>query len=311
VLIERVEKTSPVKPSWRSIEHGIAGSAAIPIRNKDAIVGLIHIGTTGPLRFDRDVLSFLDAIGTIVGLAIGRDRHEQQITRLNAELQERFDEIESFNYSVAHDLRAPVRAVAGFAAILDEEFGGTLNLEGKRYLGLIEKGAVQMGALIDALLSLARVGRQEITRVRVDLSAIAEALAAELRASELDRNVAVTVQPGLCVSGDSAMLRAVLQNLLTNSWKFTRGRDPAWIAFSAERSNGEQIFRVQDNGVGFTPNENLFKPFKRFHGKGFEGTGIGLATVARIIRRHGGRVWAESEPGVGTSFFFTVSEAAS
>jgi PAS domain S-box-containing protein len=307
VLIERVEEASPLKPSWPSIEHGIVGSGAIPIHNKDAIVGLIQIGTTGPLRIDRDVLSFLDALGTIVGLAIGRDRHEQQITHLNAELQERFDEMESFNYSVAHDLRAPVRAVAGFAAILDEEFGDTLTSEGKRYLGLIEKGAVQMGGLIDALLSLARDGRQEITRVQVDLSAIAEALAGELRASEIDRNVAITVQAGLCVWGDSAMLRSVLQNLLSNSWKFTRDRDPARIAFSAERSNGEQIFRVQDNGVGFTTSENLFKPFLRFHGKGFEGSGIGLATVARIVRRHGGRVWAESKPGAGTSFFFTVN----
>jgi PAS domain S-box-containing protein len=311
VLVERIDVAGAIKPTQEAIDRGTVGSATIPIHSKAAIVGLMYVASTRPLRLSADEVAFLDAIGTIIGLAIDRDQHEHQITRLNSELQQRYDEMESFNYSVAHDLRAPLRAVAGFATVLEEDYGDTLDAEAKRYLGLIDKGAAQMGLLIDALLGLARVGRQEISRSSVDLSALAEAVTAELREAEPARNVVVTIQPRLIVSGDPAMLRLVLQNLLSNAWKFTRDRDPASIAFSGELVGGEWTYCVKDNGVGFSSNTDLFQPFKRLHGRKFEGTGIGLATVARIILRHGGRIWAESVPEVGSSFCFTVGEVTS
>jgi PAS domain S-box-containing protein len=309
VLVERIDETTPIKPSEDALEQGMVGSATIPIRCNDATIGLIHIGSTAPLRMTAEEVSFLDAIGTITGLAISRDLRESEITDLNSQLKQRYDEMESFSYSVAHDLRSPLRAVAGFAAVLLEDFEETPPGEAKRCLKIIEKGATQMDGLIDALLALACVGRQEICRSRVDLSAIAEALAGELHAVEPGRNVVVTIQPSVSVTGDSALLRLVLQNLLSNAWKFTRDRNPASIVFSAARTDGEWIFRIADNGVGFIPSGQLFVPFQRFHGNSFEGTGIGLATVARIVRRHGGRVWGESEPGVGSTFFFTLGEA--
>jgi len=309
VLIERIDETTPFRPSQDAQERGMVGSATFPIRSKDATIGLIHIGSTAPLRLTGEELSFVDAIGTIAGLAMSRDLRDHEIVDLHDQLKQRYDEMESFSYSVAHDLRAPLRSVAGFASVLVEDFDDTSADEAKRCLAIIERGAIEMDKLIAALLALACVGRQEIVRGRVDLTAIAEALAGELRAFEPARNVVVTIQPAVSVFGDLAMLRLVLQNLLGNAWKFTRYRDPASIVFSASHTNGEWVFRVADDGVGFTPSENLFVPFKRFHDQSFEGTGIGLATVARIVRRHGGRVWAESEHGAGSTFSFTLGEA--
>jgi PAS domain S-box-containing protein len=313
VVLDRISPGSPFEPSGESLERGIVSSATFPIRGRDTVLGLLHVGTTQPHTFSQDEVAFLSAIATIIGLAIERDRREQQIAHLNSQLQHRYDEMESFSYSVAHDLRAPLRSVYGFATALVEDFGETLQDEAKRYIGLIEKGATQMSSLIDALLLLSRVSRQEISPTLVDLSAAAEALIAELRIAEPERNVVATIQPGLTVGGDSALLRLVLQNLIGNAWKFTRDREPATIAFSGSYAEGVWTFSVKDNGVGFITNypEELFMPFKRLHGKSFEGTGIGLATVERIVRRHGGRAWAESEPGVGSTFFFTVSEVAS
>lgn len=310
VVLDRIDAGSPFEPSQESLERGIVSSAVFPIRGRDAVLGLLHVGTTQPHTFSQDEVAFLSAIATIIGLAIERDRREQQIAHLNSQLQHRYDEMESFSYSVAHDLRAPLRSVYGFATALEEDFGDTLQDEAKRYIGLIEKGATQMSSLIDALLLLSRVSRQEISPTSVDLSAAAEALIVELRMAEPERNVVATIQPGLTVGGDSALLRLVLQNLIGNAWKFTRDRDPATIAFSGSYAEGVWTFSVKDNGVGFITNypEELFMPFKRLHGKSFEGTGIGLATVERIVRRHGGRAWAESEPGIGSTFYFTVSE---
>jgi PAS domain S-box-containing protein len=312
VVIDQIGVGSPLTPSFESMERGMVSSATFPIRGRDAVLGLLHVGTTAPHTFTQDEVAFLSAIATIIGLAIERDRREQQIARLNSELQHRYDEMESFSYSVAHDLRAPLRSVSGFATALEEDFGETLADEAKRYIGLIEKGATQMSGLIDALLLLSRVSRQEFSPSSFDLSAAADALVFELRTAEPARNVVTTIQPGLMVSGDAALLRLVLQNLIGNAWKFTRDRDPATIAFCGTRAEGVWTLSVKDNGVGFSTiyPEELFMPFKRLHGKSFEGTGIGLATVERIIRRHGGRVWAESEPGVGSTFYFTISEVA-
>jgi len=292
----------------RSSTSATGRSATVPIRGKASVLGLIEIGLDQGRAFAADDQNFLITIGTIVGMAIERDRHEQRIQHLNIELQDRYAELETFSYSVAHDLRAPLRAVAGFANALEEDYAPSLDDEAQRFLNLIVRGADQMGGLIDALLSLARVSRQELTSHTVDLSSKARAIIAELRAGEPGRNAIFSVEDGVEVAGDPILLRAVLANLLANAWKFTRGRDPSVIRFEAETRDGETVFAIKDNGIGFRTEypEELFMPFKRLHGGEFEGTGIGLATVARIVGRHGGRVWAESVPGEGATFCFTL-----
>jgi PAS domain S-box-containing protein len=310
IFLERIDEANPLTPSKEARALGTVASATIPIRGKDAVVGLLHVGVREPRRFSQDDVAFLVGIGTILGMAIDRHRREQRISRLNVELQHQYDELETFSYSVAHDLRAPLRAVAGFASALEEDYGPILDDEAKRFISLIVGGATQMGGLIDALLSLARVSRQEISRTAINLSSIAASIVSDLQLADPERNVIATVVPGLMASGDPALLRNVLANLLSNAWKFTRGRDPARIRFDAQTVDGETAYCVSDNGVGFFTEhpEELFAPFKRLHGKSFEGTGIGLATVARIVHRHGGRVWAHSEPGMGTTMYFTLGE---
>jgi len=291
-----------------AMSQAIIASASVPIRTKDAIVGVLHVASNQERTFPEDDVSFLLNVGTILGMAFERVRREAQIADLNAELQHRFEESQAFSYSVAHDLRAPLRAVAGFASALEEDFAADLNEEAKRYIKLIVASADQMGHLIDALLSLARLSRQELMPSDVDLSAIAHSIIDDLRVAESDRSVDVTIAPNVKAVGDAALLRTLLQNLLGNAWKFTRGREPAVIAFEAHTVDGQPAFCVRDNGVGFSTERpaELFAPFKRLHGKAFEGTGIGLATVARIVKRHGGRVWAESEPGSGSTFHFSL-----
>ena len=310
IFLERLDNANPLTPSQEARALGIVASATVPIRGKDGIVGVLHVGLREARRFSQDDVSFLVGIGTILGMAIDRHRREQRISHLNVELQHQYDELETFSYSVAHDLRAPLRSVAGFASALDEDYGPVLDEEAKRFIALIVGGAAQMGGLIDALLSLARVSRQEITRTAINLSVIAASIVTDLQLANPERNVIATIAPGLMVSGDPALLRNVLANLLGNAWKFTRGRDPALIRFEAQTVDGETAYSVGDNGVGFFTEhpEELFAPFKRLHGQSFEGTGIGLATVARIVHRHGGRVWAHSELGSGTTMYFTLGE---
>lgn len=309
IFIERVDQANPLRPSPECQTFGILGSATIPIRGKDAVVGLLHVGLLESRRFSPDDIAFLTSIAMTIGVAIDRDRREQRINHLNVELQHRFDELETFSYSVAHDLRAPLRAVGGFATVLEEDYAAVLDDEAKRYIQLIVGGADQMGKLIDALLDLARVSRHEMVRVPIDMSAIASAVIRDLHLGDAERNVIATVAPGLIARGDPILLRNVLANLIGNAWKFTRERDAAVIRFEARAIDGT-VYALSDNGIGFETErpDDLFVPFKRLHGKRFEGTGVGLATVARIITRHGGRVWAESEPQVGSTFYFTLGE---
>ena len=312
IFLERVDESSPLRPSAEAMALGIVASATIPIRGRDGVVAVLHVGLRGPHTFSPDDVNFLVSIGSNIGLAIDRNRREQRITDLNAELQRRNRELETFSYTVAHDLRAPLRAMAGFASALEEDYASTLDAGAQRYIGLIVKGAQQMGDLIDALLALARVSSQGLSYGNVNLTAIARSIVTELRAHDPGRNTDVTVEDGLTVEGDPVLLRNVLANLLGNAWKFTRDRDPGLIRVEAHALHGKTVYVVKDNGVGFSSKhpDEVFAPFKRLHGKSFEGTGIGLATVARIVQRHGGRVWAESEPGAGAAFYFTLGEAS-
>jgi PAS domain S-box-containing protein len=218
-------------------------------------------------------------------------------------------ELEAFSYSVAHDLRAPLRAIDGFSQALEEDCAHELGADGKDYLKRVRAAVGQMAQLIDGLLSLSRLTRGEIARDKVDLTAIAQGCAARLREATPTRPVELMVAEGLVADGDARLLTAALDNLLGNAWKFTGKTDSARIQVGKRVEGGQPVFFVQDNGAGFEQAyaDKLFGAFQRLHtATEFEGSGIGLATVQRIVRRHGGRVWAEGEVGRGATFYFTL-----
>jgi light-regulated signal transduction histidine kinase (bacteriophytochrome) len=222
-------------------------------------------------------------------------------------------ELESFSYSVSHDLRAPLRSIDGFSQALLEDYGEKLDEQGRKYLGYVRQSAQQMSALIDDLLELARVTRSEFARSEVDLSKLARVVVDRLRRAEPERRVEVVVEEGLVASGDARLLELVLQNLLGNAWKFTSKTDRAHIEFRRSEAAGPRVYRVADNGAGFDMSyaTKLFGVFQRLHSaREFEGTGVGLATVQRIVRRHGGDVWAEGEVGRGATLYFTLEGGA-
>ena len=220
-------------------------------------------------------------------------------------------ELEAFSYSVAHDLRAPVRGMSGFARVLLDDYGDKLDADGRDCLDEILTNALRMGALIDALLSLSRVTRSELTPQPTDLSSLAQSVLHQLAAAEPRPGIQLVVQGGLTANLDPALARQLFENLLANAWKFTSKLAAPRIEVGVTQSRGSTAFFVRDNGAGFdmAHASKLFAPFQRFHGiDEFPGTGIGLATVRRIVHRHGGLVWAESQVGRGATFYFTVPE---
>lgn len=217
-------------------------------------------------------------------------------------------ELEAFNYSVSHDLRAPLRPLDGFSHALLEDYGDVLDDKGRDYLTRIRAAAQRMSQLIDDLLRLSRISRAAVRTQRVDLSGIARSVVEELRRDDAGRAVDF-VAAELTVDGDAQLLRIALENLLRNAWKFTRKEEHATIELGTLEERGESVYFVRDDGAGFDPKfaQRLFQPFQRFHSADeFEGTGIGLAIVDRIVRHHGGRLWAESSPDNGATFFFTL-----
>ncbi|MCP5297110.1 MAG: hypothetical protein H6952_06425 [Zoogloeaceae bacterium] len=270
-----------------------------------------HVGASG-------------AVQGFYGMFFDVTKQEQarlEIERLNKDLDRRVKErtadlssanmeLESFAYSISHDLRAPLRGIDGFSQMALEEYGDKLDEQGRGYLDRVRAAAQRMGSLIDDILELSRVSRQALHRERVDLGQFAAELLDEMRQANPGRQVEAAIAPDCVTEGDPKLLRILMQNLLENAWKYSARQAEARIEFGQERlATGETAYFVRDNGVGFDMQyaDRLFTPFQRLHKpEEFAGSGIGLATVARIVHRHGGRVWAESVPGQGATLRFTL-----
>jgi len=246
---------------------------------------------------------------------------ESEIRQLNTELEQRVidrtrqleatnKELEAFAYSVSHDLRAPLRSIDGFSQVVLEDYSDKLDEEGAHYLQRLRAASQRMGHLIDDMLKLSRVTRIKIQRRKVDLSVLAETITAELQQRQPERRVQFAITSGLTANGDKRLLEIALENLLENAWKFTGKRARARIEFGCNETNGKSTYFVRDDGVGFDMAyaDKLFGAFQRLHSpREFEGTGIGLATVQRIIHRHGGEVWGEGAVEKGAAFYFTLN----
>jgi signal transduction histidine kinase len=237
--------------------------------------------------------------------------HNNELLKQRArDLEASNQELESYSYSIAHDLRTPLRSIISFSQILLENPRDTLSQEEIADLGRIVRAGKHMAGLIDDILELARIARKDLSFRETDISDLAESYLRQLAEAEPQRRVRYRVQRGLCMTGDPKLLEVALRNLLDNAWKFTRNREQGEIVVSASRDGAETVFCVRDNGIGFDMRyaDRLFKPFERLHDeREFPGTGVGLAIVQRILLRHGGRIWAESEAGKGACFCFVTA----
>nr|CRH06644.1 putative Histidine kinase [Candidatus Magnetococcus massalia] len=311
-----VEQLQQVQESGAIGEDGFD----LVISHQGARLGILRVsGLAFPEQRDRYLNQALQ-ISPVAGLAVAnartllaRERDAQQIAELNQDLTHRLaelnaanEELEAFTYSVSHDLRGPLRAIDGFSAALVKDIGEQLEESPRHYLNRLRAGAVRMGELIDDLLKLSRSTRGELQRQACDLTAIAQEILADCQAKEPQRQAILTVEEGLTAEADPRFLRVVLENLLGNAWKYCGQQSTTEITIHQEGDG----FTIQDNGAGFDMafSERLFQPFQRLHdAKTFEGSGIGLSTVKRIIQRHGGTITAQSEPGKGAQFHFTLS----
>jgi signal transduction histidine kinase len=308
----------------------------LEIRTEDFNIAKREVWVTFILAFLLDFVLLIVAFEFLIRLNIEREvieRNSEQIASLNdqlqlanTELETRVEqrtrelafsnqELEAFSYSVSHDLRAPLRTIDGFSLALQEDFSDKLNAEGRDYITRVRAGVQRMGTLIDALLQLSRVTRSELQAEDVDLSQLAGLVFQELAASDTERSVTFSAQPDVHVRGDGRLLRIALENLLGNAWKFTSKTEHPRIEFGSRpgegADTGKTVYFIQDNGAGFDMQyvDRLFTAFQRLHGdRDFKGSGIGLATVSRIIRRHHGTIGATSEPGHGATFTFSLAE---
>ncbi len=256
-------------------------------------------------------------IGSVVDIT-ERKRAEEEINELNKELALNVDELkvankemEAFIYSIAHDLRAPLRSITGFSDFLLQQYSDKLDDKGKKYLNWVADGGAKMNQIIEDLLHLSRISRHEVHSQDVDMSKTARSIIAELRGNQPDRRVSIDIKEGITACADPGLIEVALSNLLRNAWKFTSKTDNARIEFGTFEREGKSVYYVKDNGAGFDQKfaERLFLPFQRLHSEQeFEGIGIGLATVERVVRRHGGKIWAEGKTNEGAAFFFNLPE---
>ena len=323
-------RTDPRFAPWRelAVKMGYEAAIGLPVRVEGSVWGVLAFSSAQPNVFDEKEVSLLEELAGDLGHGIGtlrlrakKEAAEEALRRANEELELRVRErtgaleranreLEAFSYSISHDLRAPLRSMDGFAQVIDEDYGALLDAEGREHLSRIRKAAQRMGLLIDEIIELARISKSEMIVRDVDLSALAAEVCREFAATQPDRPMRLTIAPGIAVRGDGILLRVLMQNLMENAWKYTGKCAEPEIEFGRKAlPEGEQAFFVRDNGAGFDMAyaDRLFRPFSRLHNVDeYPGTGIGLATVARIAGRHGGRVWVEAGKGKGAAFFFTL-----
>jgi PAS domain S-box-containing protein len=335
-VISNEFSTSSAGIPWREamLRAGFTSIAAFPLRRYGAVNAVLVLYATETGFFDQPLVDLMEQLAHEVSFALeyigeqeARNAAEADLRSLNHELEKRVaertadleatnlalhashQEIGSFSYSVSHDLRGPLRAINGFATLLLTDHAQALNEEGRDYLRRLRDASVHMDRLTHGLLQLTQLGRTQVARAPLDLSAIARACAQELGGMNPARTIEWIIAPGLAASGDPVLVPVLLRNLLGNAWKFTRHKTRARIEFGANQHQGETVFFVSDNGCGFDMAyaARIFNAFSRLHsGAQYEGIGIGLPTVQRILQRHGGSIWVQAEPERGAIFFFTL-----
>lgn len=332
IVIDPQRRVVDLNPAAREILHGLDPDAVgRPLESVAPEISALLEGhgeaeeaheevslgrdSAGRRDYDLALSALRDRKGMVTGhLLVLRDvterrRAEQNLLRQRAELTRANAELEHFAYLIAHDLRAPLRAITGFSEILLEDHSSSLDADARNYLLRTQSAAQHMASMIDDLLDLSHLTRRELRREPVDLASLAAEVVDELRQGQPERRAEVVIDPDLRVEGDPRLLRVALGNLLDNAWKFTSDNTEARIEFGAAQNAGERTYFVRDNGAGFDMAyaDKLFRAFQRLHTSvEFEGSGIGLAAVARVVERHGGRIWAESEVGEGATFYFTL-----
>lgn len=325
VIVEDMERDPLWSGHFENVRRfGLRACWSQPILDSDGVplgsFAMYYPVCKGPQDWEIDLLREASSLGAV---AITRDRADSELSALNAELEFRVrertaelklanDELESFSYSVAHDLRAPLRSIAGFSQILMDEYGGKFDPEVLEHLQRCGDSAKQMAVLVDALLELSRINRGTFQRVPVFIDEIAHRVITELRHQRIPASVVFQVQPDMSTEGDPSLLTIALDNLIGNAVKFTSQAAEPLVEIGSIAGKNEKVFFVKDNGIGFEQSyaDNLFRPFETLHPNvSQKGDGIGLATVQRIVHRHGGRIWAESSAGEGATFYFTLKPA--
>jgi signal transduction histidine kinase len=316
--------TDPLWAEFRKLaaRHGLRACWSTPIRcGRGNVLGTFAIYYRNPRHPSAFEMEVIERATHVVRIAIERSMAEENLRRFHAELEKRVEErtlelqaanreLESFSYSVSHDLRAPLRAMGGFSRMVLEDYAGRLDEEGRRMLGVIHSEAGRMGRLIDDLLAFSRLVREPIEPVWIDMETMARDVFDELAARSPERRLRLVLHKLPPAFAAEAMIRQVWVNLISNAIKFTRVRDAGEIGISASvNGDGGRTYHVKDNGAGFDPRHagKLFGIFQRLHSQqDFPGTGVGLALVQRIIQRHGGRIWAEAEVDRGATFHFSL-----
>ena len=321
----------PTMEVWRkeALIRGYRASGVFPLMQESVVVGTINLYASDAYFFTPDMQVLIQELASDVSFALDvfaekerREKAEDEIKLLNIELERRVvertyqletanRELEAFSYSVSHDLRAPLRSIDGFSQILSKKYHAHLDETGQGYLERVRRASQHMGHLIDDLLQLSQVTRGKLKREKTDLSGMAEAIMEELHKLKPERNVQFSIQPDMHVHADPGLMRVALNNLISNACKYTGKTELAIIEFGMQDDEGEAVFYIRDNGAGFNMDyaHKLFGAFQRLHSSSeFEGTGVGLATVQRIIRRHRGKVWAKAIEGEGATFYFTVPQ---
>jgi PAS domain S-box-containing protein len=294
---------------------------AVPLRFRDRLVGVLSVGAARQHELTKEHVKITQEVAAQLAVALTQAQLNARVQELNTELEGRvsqrtaeleaaYKELEAFSYSVSHDLRAPLRGVMGYLSMFMEDYGQQMDANAQEYLAGIQSSGQRMGRLIDEILALSKVGRQTLHSVRVSLHAVFQEVLEELLVDKDRTRIQATVMALPDVEGDRDLLRQVCQNLVDNALKFSRNQPVSIIEIGSLLQDGKSVFYVQDNGVGFDMRyaERLFTPFQRLHSQDeFEGTGVGLAIVQRILTRHGGQIWVDSSPGEGTTFYFTLA----